>query len=1013
MKGAFMACALVARLGPLAVATAAAFHAGDRGHVGGGGLRARSALVVDVDRGNWSSAVGQTAALVDLAKPKAGVKIKRGLGWDKEKKGDDQLIDESLGCGKTTLATSESDKYARCPERCPLFVRDLSDGHHCAFMCVTPEACASSNPDTPVPDHDLGECRSPTVHWCKEYNFDGTDTCKTCKRFFHVGPDGQCWFNYIWSVYILGVIVLLAVLLLVFWWIDLECRPADNQPGLETGLRNRELQKIRMPDDPDTPGTQRLQWPYTTNLMKTAVAGPGMVLHFNFQAVLIGWALLVAACWYGFAYHYPELFILGTRKFGLARANCILVAWGAETQQRLMWTKIYFLVLVYCLTFLGCMWHGARQRRIFRTLDQDNVTMKDFVARCDGLPPLQGEDQWEMKLKDSIQASVGEDVQVIGTSICWDFRANVDEVLEQVRKDALEYDVQDDCPDFGTVSDHVERLRPTRRGYYQFEQFLFETMGPIKDKLRSARGTPRTPSPSRRSLKTATPEGTWSTGRKLDDEPPEMTPEMMTALLLAMKSSSSAFVVFRSEQERNMAVARLEASDGFVFEGSKVVLKSITVEPDTVAWWHFGAHVTTWSRTVQYVKGLGCILLGLLCWCVFFYGPYCYSALSFNYDNGQEPSALYGFAFSMVVVIGNAIMYEICARVSNSMGFLNNDSKEACYMILYTTACSLQVLLDIVVTWFIAWEISTGMHFRTIDGVRLEEIDDFTAQFESYAMQRRLAENAFDYAFPSTFLIPFVIEPFVTILVPLRLGILIVRSHMEIVGNAAEEWMASVPFDMGRYADLLLNVILSIIIFYFPGGYTLKLFLFMAASHVFIYSLDHARVLRVVPACKFATMEVDKCSQLLLIPCCALIMSCLVFKANCQGYGYCISGTRQVLICSTAFLAHCLVHWLCLVYIVPILGGDIEARSTDSIEYETMAKEEACSWFNANPVNCLRSKYVYKHDKPCQYWILGKEHTLVPNPEICCFFDDEQASCADLQSYKSGLYNTPKKSRSC
>merc|ERR1719401_2564365 len=125
-------------------------------------------------------------------------------------------------------------------------------------------------------------------------------------------------------------------------------------------------------------------------------------------------------------------------------------------------------------------------------------------------------------------------------------------------------------------------------------------------------------------------------------------------------------------------------------------------------------------------------------------------------------------------------------------------------MIMYTTACSLQVLLDIVVTWFIAWEISLGMNFRTEEGTKLEEVGEFTDQFESYAMQRRLAENAFDYAFPSTFLIPFVIEPLITIALPLRLGILFVRSHPEVVGKTAEEWLSAIPFDMGRYADLLL-----------------------------------------------------------------------------------------------------------------------------------------------------------------------------------------------------------------
>merc|ERR1719230_779367 len=99
---------------------------------------------------------------------------------------------------------------------------------------------------------------------------------------------------------------------------------------------------------------------------------------------------------------------------------------------------------------------------------------------------------------------------------------------------------------------------------------------------------------------------------------------------------------------------------------------------------------------------------------------------------------------------------------------------------------------------------------------------------------------------------------------------MIVRTHPEIIGQAAEGWLVSTPMEMGRYADLLLNVLLGILIFYFPGGFTHSLFFALAASHVFIYSFDHYRVLRVIPSCTFASLDVDWCSQAMLAPCCGL-----------------------------------------------------------------------------------------------------------------------------------------------
>merc|ERR550514_2267135 len=143
----------------------------------------------------------------------------------------------------------------------------------------------------------------------------------------------------------------------------------------------------------------------------------------------------------------------------------------------------------------------------------------------------------------------------------------------------------------------------------------------------------------------------------------------------------------------------------------------------------------------------------------------------------------------MVVVVGNAIMYEICARVSDMVGFHFRDNREACYLILYTISCTFNILLDFVTTYYIVFEMSKGLGFRTYHGEKLKDIDSFTEQFETYAMQRLLGENTYSYAFPSTFLIPFLIEPFITIYVPLKIGILIVRSHPEIAGGAAEEYL--------------------------------------------------------------------------------------------------------------------------------------------------------------------------------------------------------------------------------
>merc|ERR1719335_1096564 len=115
-----------------------------------------------------------------------------------------------------------------------------------------------------------------------------------------------------------------------------------------------------------------------------------MLLHFRFQAFFIYWPLVVGAMWTILACFHNELFYLGTKKFGTPRHNCILVAWGYETQQRLMWTKVLFLAIVYVVSFVSFLLFAVRQHRTYLHEDAKNKTMKDFAVELKGLPRLKG-----------------------------------------------------------------------------------------------------------------------------------------------------------------------------------------------------------------------------------------------------------------------------------------------------------------------------------------------------------------------------------------------------------------------------------------------------------------------------------------------------------------------------------------------------------------------------------------------------------------------------------------------
>jgi len=463
-------------------------------------------------------------------------------------------------------------------------------------------------------------------------------------------------------------------------------------------------------------------------------------------------------------------------------------------------------------------------------------------------------------------------------------------------------------------------------------------------------------------------------------------------LVKGLRSSARAFVVFQTEEARNEAHRKI--GEGFSYKGqSGILLTEITAEPDTVQWENFG-HSEHWQKILRLVGGFGMIILACTIWALVFYGPYAYYTLTFNYENGREPGPAVGMAFTLIVCMGNVIMYEVCNRISIWVGFRFSDERQSCYLILYTIACMFNVLVDFVVTYFTAEMVLEGLGFRTYFGVPLADVPTFTEKFDTYGMQRQLAGNTYAYAFPATFLLPFLIEPFATVALPLFIGRCIVKGHPELQGRDAEEWCTATEMEMGRYSDLLLNMILGVLIFYFPGGYTWMLFLGMAGSSLWIYLYDHWKVLRAVPKCDFAAYDIEWYCQAMLCPVVGLICSCLYYKSNCYSnslMGHCHQGVSLFVWCCLMFFAHTFLQLACLHWVIPRFGlPDLEEDPNKGMTFQEVAEMEPCSWFSSNPVHCLRSAHKYDHSPPCSLYELGKEHHIRVNKSVGCFYDGTQ-----------------------
>lgn len=833
------------------------------------------------------------------------------------------------------------DMNARCPAECP-YSSLAPDLGFCSAACVRPSSCVAFNPDAPVEDASRGICRGAQVDGCFQPSLDGTDRCITCGAWYDLSPDGQCRARYMWAAWTGLCLVAALACVLVAYVVDLNLRASVNPSGLACGLQSRSMQKYRS-------GPQRDLWPLTTNLCVTPVGGPGLLLYFNFLAAVIVWSAVIGFGWLIMAYVVDvDLLILGRKEYGTPYRNCVLVAWGFATQQRLMWAKLSFLLGVYIVTFFACLLHGVRQRRLFQQSDVKD-TMKAFAVLMKGLPEIRAsEAQVEAELSDLVSSLAGQ--PVVGVSVCWNFSSQQEQVKALLDK--------------------------------SFPSQATATAGPSQEMESGG---------LRRAF-------LWAEKIFLKCLEEEVQTDSVQQLLQKVPSSAEAFVVFETRSSRDIALAALPET--VQFRGSSLSFSAARHEPRGIYWQNY-SRSSVRAKCWKITKGLFCIAAGLTTWGCIFYLPYVWSVLTFNYEGGRQPGLIYNLCFSVIVVVGNASMYEICARVADNVGFKYKETREACYMILYLVSVSLNIILDLVMTYQMSFAVMVHMGFRTHDGTPLSKLPYFVQRFEAYAIQRAMGQNLYEYAFPSTFLVPFVCEPLVTIYGLLRVGILLVRSHPEMRPMLATQLLSANDFEFGRYADSLLNISLAVMMFFFPGGYTHWIFLMLSVCQAYIYLLDHWRILRVVPAATFASMQVDWWCQAMLAPSCGLLAACLVFKGNCQGVGYCMEAQHLILTCVAAGVLHTVVHVLLLLFLVPRLASSSAPvkAALRPCRFEDVAAEEPCTWFSANPVHCLRSKCMNGHS-PCSFFVPGQEQMV--------FSKAKSAKAEDASSFEMQIPDLPR-----
>lgn len=679
-----------------------------------------------------------------------------------------------------------------------------------------------------------------------------------------------------------------------------------------------------------------------------SVAGNAVLLHFRFQFAILLWVCVALSGWLLLA-HYAgtDLLSEGAHDAPNAIAMCVHVQRNKALVQDIKRPKLVYLVTLYIITTLGVLSFALCQRHSHDEMDAASATMQDYVLCLKGFPQRAANDpHLEQEIEEFLREACS--CGPIFVSVCWDFADHVDRVYQMVESE---------------TGGHDNRRRSVQTG--SFQSATSARCPCLSEPLRAIA----------RSLANAE----QSVNHEHD----------VLALLETIKSTDTVFAIFPSESDRDVASKMFSSSDMVCFKregGSYPIVVDWSMHrnesaPVDIIWKGFS--FTSKTRALRTVAWSFKILLGIMFWAVLFYAPYAYYLSTTLGELGRPPKFIDETMFTVLVVCGNQLMYFLCNTAARSIGFRYADREQAAYIAFYCVAMLVNMMFDLTMIFFTSLLAFDAMGVRVDDGSFLSQVGTgIEVLHSSYLMQAALGQKLFVYNVMGCFVLPFLAEPIATAILPYHLSVRFVGSHR--VGQLAADQMLTPPIiDLSRYADILLNMILVIIAFFFVSGYVLQSLLGILVGHLIIYTWDHYRILRVAQECQFSSYEPEQFAQTIAGIPCAFLASCVTFHAMDKPVGS---------VLTIVFLLHCCLHYIVLVKVIPSLR---RPKKPTAKQYREIAAVVPANYLNTNPIHCLRSRYV-RHHTPCVVpFVGGKEHLQLRNPSIGLYYSGRDPSALD------------------
>jgi len=876
--------------------------------------------------------MGKMKGVTGRVQPNVGGALRwRGLSFRERRSrgGADDVRTGSPKCSYTldnarTLVDTPHGPY--CPSSCP-FTQRLS-GDHCKKVCVEAELCSTFHPARAFADPHSKEC----VPACGKRHIPGCKSCVgegVCAQCvgdlfysFKLSADGKMCLNRWWFVWTVVYFMLAGVLVFFIYYAVclLVFRSPKGSTMMRRALRHRRLcypSTFKFEEDTGTANWQN--FPRWSNPHTKCISGMGVQLYFNWLlfcgtcALLLWIAANVAVLLSGHLYEAKD---------EMNSRTCNIRTYSGLSGRLLESTRDFRVNMFVCLgvaylMILVVSWVVIKwQHQIIRELYDSEDVSSSYVLKLTNLPPEATEETLVMAVRARLALGDSSEDDVVGASVSYDMSGHEGEIANAVNKMICEQHGRRSSVHFSmaapeTAADRMQQSSLWRLGFV--DNFLLAGF----------------------------------------QDPPEA--KDIVSVLQELRCSGTAFVVMNTIEALGLLEAVLK-EDPMVL-GVPVTFKRLRrgFNPMSVLWSNIRRNH---GKKRKGIAGTFLICLTIVLWGLL-YMPYAVETVTYTRVPGGPGHALAQVILGMLIGLGNFMVGNVIECVMTWIGFNSKDNRDSAVLVFAFFANMLNVFADVWLITQVVYGVQLGSAFEG-DRVGYDKV---------------FIRELFSIIHPGYLFLPYIMQFCCLVVLPYWILRRVLQSR-RLDRLRAERVLQAPDFDIvWRYADILCNFSICMLLFFTVTRSTAISMLYLCLFVVLIYAMDHWLLLRWTSQSFFNTSLLSTIFAMLW----SFPTGCLAAVVGWWGFK---AGLLHRLLGSPESFDFSLIVVLPLLHLVMYFAGfgwiyrnvrkdgvhytgASSPHIKSSIGYHRLRERlhergEFFDFFNTNHVLCLRSRHLKK-----------------------------------------------------